>query len=171
MPTIHRLLPACAALLALMATSAVGADAPAAAPKATPAAPAASLTAEMAAARDSIWEKEKKIYQGRAEAGLTYYLQNTSDRYVGWPPGLAKPSSVEALRRSSASVNRKNAEKLEMTLTDFTMQDGTAVIYYQTHRTMLPDGTAVDERFDVIHVWVREGADWKLIGAMARKHA
>lgn len=176
MPTA-RILPACAALFALMSTTATSADAPAAATRAaapaSASAPAptqapAPLSAEAAAARDAIWEKEKKIYQGRAEAGLTYYLQNTSDRYVGWPPGLARPSSVEALRRSSAGVNRKNAEKLEMSLTDFTMQDGTAVIYYQTHRTMLPNGTPVDERFDVIHVWVREGTDWKLIGAMAR---
>ncbi len=119
-------------------------------------------------ARDAIWAKEQRIYQGRAEAGLTYYLENTSDRYVGWPPGLAKPSNLDSLRKSSAGVNRKNSEKLEMSFTDFTLQDSTAVIYYQTHRTVMPDGTAVDERFDVIHVWVREGADWKLIGAMAR---
>jgi hypothetical protein len=133
-------------------------------------APAAVSAAEVAAARDAIWAKELKIYQGRAEAGLDYYLKNTSDRYVGWPPGLARPSNLDALRKSSAGLSRKNSEKLEMTLTDFTLQDGTAVIYYQTHRTMLPNGTVVDERFDVIHVWVREGADWKLIGAMARKH-
>lgn len=132
---------------------------------------AAAPDAALAAAREAIWAKELKIYQGRAEAGLEYYLKNTSDRYVGWPPGIPKPSNLDALRKSAAGFNRKNSEKLEMSLTDFTMQDGTAVIYYQTHRTMLPDGTAVDERFDVIHVWVREGSDWKLIGAMARKHA
>jgi hypothetical protein len=162
--TTTKILPACAAvLLTLAAMPASSADAPAAAPPT-----AAPVSAEFAAARDAVWEKEKKIYQGRAEAGLTYYLQNTSDRYVGWPPGLAKPSNLEALRKSSAGVNRKNSEKLELTFTDFTLQDSTAVIYYQTHRTMLPNGTPVNERFDTIHVWVREGADWKLIGAMAR---
>jgi hypothetical protein len=154
-----RLAIAFAALLPLLAIAPVSGQAPAAAPEAA-----------MATARDAIWAKERKIYQGRAEAGLDYYLQNTSERYVGWPPGIPKPSNLDALRRSSAGLNRRNSEKLEMTLTDFTMQDGTAVIYYQTHRTMLPNGTVVDERFDVIHVWVREGADWKLIGAMARKH-
>lgn len=160
MPTRPTLL-ACALLLASLA----GANAPTRAADTPTAGPTA---AEFAAARDAVWEKEKKIYQGRAEAGLTYYLQNTSDRYVGWPPGLAKPSNLDTLRKSSASVNRKNSEKLELTFTDFTLQDGTAVIYYQTHRTMLPNGTPVDERFDTIHVWVREGTDWKLIGAMAR---
>jgi hypothetical protein len=133
-----------------------------------PAPSTAAPDAAFAAARDAIWEKEKNIYKGRAEAGLTYYLANTSDRYVGWPPGQPKPSNLDALRQSAAGVNRKNSEKLELTFTDFTLQDSTAVIYYQTHRTVLPNGKAVDERFDTIHVWVREGADWKLIGAMAR---
>lgn len=132
------------------------------------ASPSASADASVAAARDAIWDKEKKIYEGRAQAGLSYYLENTSDRYVGWPPGIPKPSNLDTLRKSSAGFNRKNSEKLELTFTDFTLRDSTAVIYYQTHRTMLPNGTPVDERFDTIHVWVREGADWKLIGAMAR---
>ena len=146
--------------LSLMATVPASGQSPASAPAAD----------AVAAARDAIWAKELKIYKGRAEAGLDYYLRNTSANYVGWPPGIPKPSNLDALRKSSAGLNRKNSEKLEMSLTDFTMQDGTAVIYYQTHRTMLPNGTPVDERFDVIHVWVREGDDWKLIGAMARKH-
>jgi hypothetical protein len=155
MPTA-RLAIAAALLLPLLATAPVHAQAPAAAIDA------------VTTARDAIWAKEKKIYQGRAEAGLTYYLENTSDRYVGWPPGIPKPSNLDTLRKSSAGVNRRNSEKLQMSFTDFTLQDSTAVIYYQTHRTMLPNGTAVDERFDVIHVWVRDGADWKLLGAMAR---
>jgi len=162
-----RFVIAAAALLASLSLVPVYAQAPAAGGE-TPAKSSASADASFAAARDAIWDKEKKIYEGRAQAGLSYYLENTSDRYVGWPPGLPKPSNLETLRKSSAGFNRKNSEKLELTFTDFTLRDSTAVIYYQTHRTMLPNGTAVDERFDTIHVWVREGADWKLIGAMAR---
>ncbi|MCU0759214.1 MAG: nuclear transport factor 2 family protein [Steroidobacteraceae bacterium] len=153
----HRLAATLALLLPLLAGAPLHAQAPAATPDTA-----------FVAARDAIWAKEKKIYEGRAEAGLTYYLANTSDRYVGWPPGQAKPSNLETLRKNSAAVNRKNSEKLELSLTDFTLRDSTAVIYYQTHRTVRPDGTRVDERFDTIHVWVREGDDWKLIGAMAR---
>jgi hypothetical protein len=156
-----------ATTLALLLPLLASAPAPAQAQAQAPAA-AIAVAPAVAAARDAIWAKEKKIYQGRAEAGLTYYFENTSDRYVGWPPGIAKPANLDALRKSSTGLLRKNSEKLEMSLTDFTMQDGTAVIYYQTHRTMLPNGTMVDERFDVIHVWVREGTEWKLIGAMAR---
>ncbi len=162
-----RLAIAVASLLPCLSMPPVQAQAPAAsADVATQ--PGAKPDASFAAARDAIWAKEKKIYEGRAQAGLSYYLENTSDRYVGWPPGIPKPSNLDTLRKSSAGFNRKNSEKLELTFTDFTLRDSTAVIYYQTHRTMLPNGTPVDERFDTIHVWVREGADWKLIGAMAR---
>jgi ketosteroid isomerase-like protein len=59
-------------------------------------------------------------------------------------------------------------EKLTMELMDFTLHGDTAVIYYLNHRTMRPDGTAVDEKFENIHVWVRDGADWKIVGAMSR---
>ncbi len=135
---------------------------------AQPAAVAAVAGDALAAARDAIWEKEKKIYFGRAKGGLTYYLENTSARYVGWPPGTPKPSNLEALRKNAEKMSGNNKEKLEMSLTDFTLQDGTAVIYYETHRTMHPNGTPVDQHFEVIHVWVREAVDWKLIGAMAR---
>jgi hypothetical protein len=164
-----------AVTLALLLAPLVATPSPAQAPAAAPGPAAAAATSAstpadpaLVAARDAIWAKERKIYEGRAEAGLTYYLANTSDRYVGWPPGQPKPSNLETLRRTSAAVNRKNSEKLELSLTDFTLRDSTAVIYYQTHRTVRPDGTKVDERFDTIHVWVREGEDWKLIGAMAR---
>jgi hypothetical protein len=161
--TRTRLAIAATSLMACLWMPAAQAQAPA-----TGAGTNASADARFIAARDAIWEKEKNIYKGRAEAGLTYYLANTSDRYVGWPPGQPKPSNLDALRKSAAGVNRKNSEKLELTFTDFTLQDSTAVIYYQTHRTVLPSGKQVDERFDTIHVWVREGTDWKLIGAMAR---
>ncbi len=163
-----RVVIAAAALLPCLSMAPANAQAPATSADAG-AKPSTTVDAAFVAARDAIWEKEKKIYKGRAEAGLTYYLANTSDRYVGWPPGQPKPSNLDALRKSAAGVNRKNSEKLELTFTDFTLQDSTGVIYYQTHRTVLPDGTAVDERFDTIHVWVREGADWRLIGAMARR--
>lgn len=133
------------------------------------AAPAfAQSAAEVTAARDAIWAKEQRIYLGRAEGGLTYYLENASDRYVGWPPFEAVPADLSGLQRTSNQMSGNNAEKLTMELLDFTMAGDTGVIYYQTHRTMLPDGTSVDERWEVIHVWHQKDNDWEIIGAMAR---
>jgi hypothetical protein len=128
----------------------------------------AQTAAEIAQARDEIWALEKKIYMGRATNGLEFYLANTSSAFVGWPPQAAKPLDYAGLKASSKDLEGQNREKLTMELTGFTMQGDTGVIYYQTHRTMLPNGTAVDERFEVIHVWIREKGAWKVFGAMAR---
>ena len=128
----------------------------------------AQTEAEVAAARDAIWAKEQRIYLGRAEGGLAYYLENADSRYVGWPPFTPAPTDLSGLQDTSNQMSGNNAEKLTMELVDFTLAGDTGVIYYQTHRTMLPDGTAVDERWEVIHVWGRFDGDWKIFGAMAR---
>jgi ketosteroid isomerase-like protein len=62
-----------------------------------------------------------------------------------------------------------NAEKLEMYFDDLAMHGDTAVIYYNTHRTVLPNGENVDQRYHITHVWTRDtDGDWKLLGAMGR---
>ncbi len=123
---------------------------------------------DKAKVRDAIWTKEQAIYGNRANGNLEYYIQNTSDNYVGWPPSAAKPLAVAGLKQDSKRMVGQTKEKLTMQLTDFTMSGNTAVIYYENHRTVKPDGSPVDETFENIHVWTREGADWKLVGAMSR---
>lgn len=119
-------------------------------------------------ARDEIWAKEQKIYADRANGGLEYYIANTSPNYVGWPPNSARPLAQTGLKTDSKAMAGKTEEKLTMELMDFTLSGDTAIIYYLNHRTMRPDGTVVDERFENIHVWTREKSEWKLIGGMAR---
>jgi hypothetical protein len=135
-----------------------------------PVAHAAEVTpaAVVAKARDEIWALEQSIYQGRAKAGLSFYLDNASPNYMGWPPQAAKPMDLGALKTSAPELTANNKEKLTMALSGFTLQGDTGVIYYNTHRTMRADGTPVDERFEVIHVWLRSGGKWTIIGAMAR---
>ncbi|MCB2108784.1 MAG: nuclear transport factor 2 family protein [Rhodobacteraceae bacterium] len=119
-------------------------------------------------ARDAIWAKEQSIYKGRAKGGLQFYLDNAAEEYVGWPPTVSKPLALSALRQSSASMAGQNQEQLTMNFMDFTLHGDTGIIYYMNHRTVKPDGTQVDEKWETIHVWVREGDDWKIVGAMAR---
>lgn len=115
-----------------------------------------------------LWDKEQKIYLGRAAGGLDYYLSQISENYVGWPPGQAKPANANGLRENAKRMTGNNQEKLTMEKTGFTMENGTAVIYYKTHRTKRPDGKDVNEQFENIHVYTKAGEDWKLIGALAR---
>ncbi|MBL8631185.1 MAG: nuclear transport factor 2 family protein [Rhodospirillaceae bacterium] len=119
-------------------------------------------------AQGEIWAKEQKIYADRANGGLAYYIVNTSPNYIGWPPNSAKPLAQTGLKNDSKAMAGKTQEKLTMELMDFTLSGDTAIIYYLNHRTARPDGTAVDEKFENIHVWTRENGDWKLMGGMAR---
>jgi ketosteroid isomerase-like protein len=131
--------------------------------------PAFAQSAEEKAKVEALlWEKEQNIYLGRAAGGLDYYLSQISENYVGWPPGQAVPADASRLRENAKRMTGNNQEKLTMEKTGFTMEGDTAVIYYRTHRTMRPDGKAVNEQFENIHVYTRRDEDWKLIGALAR---
>lgn len=136
-----------------------------------PLAQAEELDPETIAARDAIWAKEKAIYAARGDGNLQVYADSISDAYVGWPPGLDEPGDSDYLRQAAANMaamENVDNEKLTMELTGFTRSGDTAVIYYRTHRTALPTGEPVDQRFHIIHVWTLEEGDWRLIGALGR---
>lgn len=129
----------------------------------------ADTRSDYEAAKAAIWAKELAIYDAWAKTGLDYYIEQSSPSYVGWPPGTAKPSSLADLERMQANLVVPNREKRTITFDALALQDDTAVLYYTTHRTMLADGTPVDELLHICHVWVRdETGDWKLIGALGR---
>lgn len=129
----------------------------------------AQTSEEYEAAKAAIWAKELAIYKARAETGLDYYIANSSENYVGWPPGIPRPSPLSQLKINNERITAPNSEKLELFFDDLALDGDAAVIYYNTHRTMLPNGTPVDQRYHITHVWVRDDTgDWKLLGAMGR---
>jgi hypothetical protein len=120
-------------------------------------------------AKAAIWAKELAIYDAWAETGLDYYIEHSSPHYVGWPPGSPEPFSLDVLKQVQANLDVPNQEKRQITFDDLALHDDTAVLYYTTHRTMLPDGTPIDELLHICHVWVRDDTgDWKLVGALGR---
>ncbi len=119
-------------------------------------------------AREEIWGKEQAIYAARGDGDLQTYINNTSEHYMGWPPGWDQPSGLEKLREGAKGFTQYKEEELTMTFGDITFSGDTAVIYYSTHRTRLPTGEAVDQRFEIIHVWTREEGEWRLVGALGR---
>ena len=135
-------------------------------------APAQAADTKMAQAKakaqSEIWALEQAIYHGRATAGLKFYLEHVAPDYMGWPPQAPKPLDGTALKTSAPDLKDNNKEKLTMEPTGFTLEGDTGVIYYQTHRTSLADGTPVDQRFEVIHVWQKKQDTWYIMGAMAR---
>lgn len=126
---------------------------------------------EIDEAREIIWAKELEIYKARPRTGLDYYIENSSDNYVGWPPGIPSPMPIAQTKINQTRIQIPNSEKLELFFDDFAMHGDAAVIYYNTHRTVMPDGSATDQRFHIAHMWVKDSSgDWKMLGAMGRLH-
>jgi hypothetical protein len=124
---------------------------------------------EYAAARDEVWAKEQAIYKARSNGDLSYYLANASANYKGWPPYLPEPGGVPYLKDMTTDMVGQDQEELTMELAEFALSGDTGVIYYHTHRTRMPNGDPVDQRYAICHVWTRENEVWKLIGAMGRE--
>ena len=130
--------------------------------------PPGSEDYDRAAARDEIWSKEQAIFSGRSRGDLGVYVGFTAGDYMGWPPGSPDPLGVEQLREGAEQMRGKDQEEIAMEFGDITFSGNTAVIYYSTHKTRLPDGEPVDQTADIAHVWVRETGEWKLLGALGR---
>jgi hypothetical protein len=132
------------------------------------AAHAAPPASEKDKAQAIIWAKEQAVYEGRAKGSLSTYVTNSVPEYLGWPPYSRVPYGTDGIQMNEKSWAGETKERLTMEFKGFTLKDKTALIYYDNHRTSLPDGTAVDQHWEIIHVWVKDGADWKLLGGMQR---
>lgn len=122
---------------------------------------------EIAKARDEIWAKEKTIYTyEQRNLGGDYYYNISAEGYLGWTYGSAKP-----FRKAKAPPEPRTTPTQEVItpeFTDFSLEGDTAILYYTNHRTKLRDGTPVDQYFANIHVFIRDGSDWKLLASMSR---
>lgn len=126
---------------------------------------------EIEQAKEEIWVLEQEIYSARSQGDLGPYFDNAATGYLAPLPtrGWA-PLGAEAFERARNSLKGLDGEKLSMEFKGFTLRGDTAVIYYINHRTALPTGEAVNQWYEVMHIWVRDGdSSWKLLASMPRE--
>ena len=122
---------------------------------------------EIAKAKAEIWAKERTIYAyENRNLGGDYYYSISAENYLGWVYGTPKP--FRKPKAPPTPLKTPTKEVITPEITDFTLQGSTAILYYTNHRTMLRDGTPVDQYFPNIHVFIRENNDWKLLASMSR---
>ena len=119
-------------------------------------------------AQAAIWALEQSIYAARGRGDMGPYQAGLARDYLAWPPFRATPAGAEGIASLQRTMVTENKEVLTMEFVGFAMNGDAAVIYYQTHRSRLPNGTEVDERFEVTHSWVWQDGRWKVMGGMAR---
>ncbi|MEL7297121.1 MAG: hypothetical protein AAGJ86_05630 [Pseudomonadota bacterium] len=121
-----------------------------------------------------IWEKELTIFERRGQGDISFYIDSASDDYLGWPPVLPAPSSLDGLKASADRAIALSGEVSNLTQKGFTSNGSTALMYFVNHRTRLGDGMApegerdVDQYYENLHVWTRQDSEWRLIGGFAR---
>lgn len=120
------------------------------------------------AAKEAIWAKEQAVYAARRRADPQFYIDNASEQYVGWPPAWPAPEGLDRLRAGVSRVEGQVFEELTLDFGGIAVSGDAAVIYYSTHRTRMPTGEEVDQRFENIHVWVNENGQWRLLSSMGR---
>lgn len=131
--------------------------------------------AQKATTQAELWAKEIAIFEGRSRGELSQYLDVTSDSYLGWPPMMAQPLTLNTLRKQAERAAAFKGEVVTLEKNGFTMNDNTAILYFTFHRTRLGQGFGeandrdVDESSEIGHVWTLENGDWKMIGVMARR--
>lgn len=124
--------------------------------------------------KEKVWEKEVAIFEGRANGDLSFYVDAADEAYMAWPFGLPEPIVYETFKEQAAAGAALKGEQLELTEKGVSIQGDTAVSYFRTHRTRLGEAFGsdaerdVDQYFDNIHVWIRDGDDWKIIGGLSR---
>ena len=124
---------------------------------------------EVEQARQAIWAKEMSIYEGRSRGLVDYYVANASPRFLAWTAGSPAPFDISKLKAGRDMMRGRDKELIKTTFRGFTLSGDTAIIYYQNHRTRSPDGEAVDQTYDNIHVWQKTDGDWKVLASMSRQ--
>lgn len=71
-------------------------------------------------------------------------------------PWHARIAGFKGLRELTKKMIADEKELLSMEPVAVSLSGDVANIYYQTSRTRLHDGSAVDEQFEVVHSWVHE---------------
>ena len=128
-------------------------------------APAATPTD---AALDEIWAMEAKIYAGRASGTMQPYVDAVSEKMLSFPFGYSGAMDHAAFVRMAKQF-KGNQENNTVYLKGFYLiENTTAVIFYRAHRTVRPDGTAVDEYWDTTHIYAREKGKWRLMSSINR---
>lgn len=118
--------------------------------------------------RNRLWQLELDIYKARGSGDLHVYASHVNENLLVWPPWSAAPMRSADLRRQAERFDDTHQEILALTLVAFSVDGDTAMLCYRTHRSRLPDGQPCDEHFHVVHVWLRRGGRWTLLGGMAR---
>ena len=117
----------------------------------------------------AVWALEQQIYERRALGDTLFYSDISSEQYLGWPAPAETPMPYRSIRSFAQQGEFEPGEVIDVVSNGISIDGDTAISFYTTHRTVRPGGQAVDEHYENIHVYVKRGEEWRLVGAMSRR--
>jgi ketosteroid isomerase-like protein len=118
-----------------------------------------------------IWDLEEAYLTHHRNADHEQILPMWHERFLGWPDLEPQPVDKEAAARR---LGRKYAEPASWTFTieraGIRVAGNVAVNYYTLHFLRKDDtGRERKETRRIMHTWIREGSQWKILGGMSKQ--
>ncbi len=118
---------------------------------------------------EKIWAQEEAYFTHFYKAEYEDMLALVHDQFLGWPGGQSQPiGKEESSRFMKQAVPKPTNCKITIERAGIRVLGSVALTQYTIHVNCRDSaGIAKIQSSVITHTWVKEGADWKLLGGMS----
>lgn len=126
---------------------------------------AAALGREWTAEQQDVWKNEEAYWMHRAQGNVQEWAALLHEDFAGWPSWAAVPIDKAAGRRS-IEEEVKSTEILfyDLRPTAIKVFGNVGIVYYYISMVKRTDSRAQTVSSRYLHIWLKRGATWKMIG-------
>ena len=118
----------------------------------------------------AIWKLEHDYWRHVQDNDLPAYLALWHKDFLGWPFVSAAPVRKDHITDWITSNTSKGLtfKSIELVPAGIQITGDDAVAYYRmTYKWLDKDGKGASVTIRVIHTWLKDGKDWRIIGGMS----
>jgi len=119
---------------------------------------------------DRIWALEQAYFEYNRDADYERIAATWHDQFLGWPDAEDEPIDKEEGTRYIRRVFQKPGSfDFEIERKGIRILGDVAVNYYTVHSTTRDDrGQEQKRHMRIIHAWLKEGGQWRVLGGMSK---
>ena len=121
------------------------------------------------AVQQELWKLEEQYWGYVKDLNTDGMLAMMHQEFTGWSPQDAVPSSKAQLKAKFANAPAQNRPPLSYHLQPHavTLHGNIAQVYCSGEiKVKTPEGERTASSFKALHVWMKQGNEWKIIGGM-----
>jgi hypothetical protein len=131
---------------------------------------AEKLSSQASENEQTLWNLEHEYWRYVQDNNLSAYSGLWHKDFLGWPSVSPAPVRKDHITDWITSQTSKGLafKSGELKPAAIQMNGDTAVVcYWMTYKWLDQDGKGSPHTIRVIHTWLRDGQDWKIIGGMS----